>query len=197
MKKDADTTLPIHELIRGRWSPRAFEPRSLERETLELLFEAARWAASCFNEQPWRFLTARRDDPAGFELLLSTLGESNRRWAANAGALVIGVAKESFTRNDKPNRHARYDLGQAVATLALQAQSIGVVLHQMAGFDPQKVRALSEVPEGYEPLVAIALGYPAEPTSLPDDLQERERAPRTRKPQTDFVFGAHFSRAAE
>lgn len=197
MKKPADTKLPIHDLIRERWSPRAFDGRPLGRGELALLFEAARWAASCFNEQPWRFLVASRDDAEGFERLLATLGEGNRRWAERAGALAIGLAKTTFSRNDKPNRHAAYDLGQAVATLVLQAQALGLAVHQMAGFDSQKVIEAAGVPEGYLPVVAIALGQPAEPATLPDDLRERELAPRGRKPLSEVLFTSRFDEPLE
>ncbi len=157
-------------------------------EALRSLFEAARWAPSCFNEQPWRFLVARRTDPEAHEKLLSCLSEGNQRWAKQAPVLALSVARTTFTRNGKPNRHAFHDVGLAVAQLTLQATTTGLVVHQMAGFDPERARRLHAIPEGFEPVAVLAIGYPGEPDDLPEDLRERERAARSRRPQREFVF---------
>ncbi len=187
MDKPAPVAHDVHDLIRARWSPRAFADRPIDDAALRSLLESARWAASCFNEQPWRFIVARRDTD-DFNRLLECLVPGNQVWANRASVLMVSVARMTFTRNDKPNRHAFHDVGLAVSQLSLQATSLGIVLHQMAGFDRDKVIATYKVPEGFEPVTAIALGYPGDPEALADDLRERELAPRSRMPQKEFVF---------
>ena len=194
MEKPAKTDYEIHELIARRWSPRAFDPRPVERPLLRTVIEAGRWAASCFNEQPWHFLVAPREDEAAFATMLDCLLPGNQDWAKDAGVLMISVARLHFTRNGKRNKHAWHDLGQAAAHMALQATASGLFLHQMGGFDPDKARAVYEIPEGFEPVAAIALGYPADIASLPEDIQERERAPRARQPQSEFVLTGTWGR---
>jgi nitroreductase len=188
MTKAAPTEHDVHPLIRDRWSPRAFSGKPIEDAKLRSLLEAARWAASCFNEQPWRFIVAKREDGAAFEKLLSCLGEKNQTWAKHAGVLMISVARNTFTRNDKPNRHARHDVGLAVSQLTLQATALGLGVHQMAGFSSDRARELYAIPEGYDPVAAIAIGEVADPSTLPDDLEKRERAERSRRPQSELVF---------
>lgn len=188
MDKRADNQFPIHELLRQRYSPRAFSERTLDDEQLSSLFEAARWSPSCFNEQPWRFIVARRDNPDEFQAMLACLDEGNQPWAAHAAALFISVARTTFTHNDKPNRHAWYDLGQSVALLTVQAMSMGLYAHQMAGFDPDKARATYDIPAGFEPASAVALGHLGDPSALPEPYRTRELGPRTRKPLADLVY---------
>ena len=178
---------PIHELIRRRWSPRAFADRPVEPEKLLSLLEAARWAPSSSNEQPWSFIVATRDDRAAYDRLLSCLVEFNVQWAARAPVLMLSVAKLKFDSNGKPNRHAFHDVGLAVGNLLMQATALDLVVHQMAGFDVQKARELFQIPPGYEPCAAIALGYLGKPDSLPEPLRARELAPRFRKPLGEFV----------
>lgn len=192
MDKPAPSDYPIHELIQRRYSPRAFAPAEVSDADLASLIEAARWAPSCMNEQPWRFVVASRADPWAFSALLSCLDESNRRWADQAGALAFAIAKKTFTRNGKPNAYARYDTGQAVALLSVEATSRGLVVHQMAGFDASRATATLGLPADFEPVTAIALGPPGDPDQLPADLAERERAPRARKPQAELVFRGRF-----
>lgn len=193
MEKPAVTDVLLNEELRRRWSPRAFDPRPVGRETLRRIFEAARWAASAYNEQPWRFLLASRDQEPTFSLLLGCLKEQNQAWAANAGALAVGLARNFFTHNEKPNRHAHHDLGLAVAQLTLQAITEGIFVHPMAGFSPERVRQLWSVPEVYEPLVALALGHPGDPDLLGEDLRQREYAPRERRPLAELVFGRNWN----
>ncbi len=188
MEKPADAQYPIHELLRRRWSPRAFSDRRVEPDTLRSLLEAARWAPSSFNEQPWSFIVATKQDPAEYARLVSCLVEGNIQWAQHAPVLMVSVARLSFEEDGKPNRHAFHDVGQAVANLIVQATALGLVVHQMAGIHPDKVRELYGVPEQYDPVAAIALGYPGDPQSLPEKLRKRELAPRERKPVTEFVF---------
>lgn len=194
MEKPANADYEIHELIARRWSPRAFDPRPIERPLLRTVLEAGRWAASCFNEQPWHFLVAPREDQAAFASMLDCLVPFNQDWAKDASVLLIAVARMHFTRNGNPNRHAWYDLGQAAAQMAVQATASGLILHQMAGFDADKARAVYEIPAGFEPATAIALGYAADIDSLPADVQERERAPRTRQPQSEYVLTGTWGR---
>jgi len=192
MEKPAETAHPIEELLRRRWSPRAFAERLVEPEKLASIFEAARWSASCFNEQPWNFIVATRDDPAEFARLLSCLVDGNQAWAARAPVLMVSVARLNFAQNDKPNRTAIHDVGLATAHLILQAMAMGLFVHPMAGFYPDKVRELYGVPDGYEPVVAIAIGYPGDPATLSESLSQRELAPRTRKAQEEFTFRGRF-----
>lgn len=187
--RTAPAAHPVHALIAERWSPRAFdETRHVSEAELNQLLEAARWAASCFNEQPWVFCVARRDaNPAEFATLLACLSENNQGWAKRAGVLMIGLARQSFAANGNPNVMANYDLGQAVAQMALQAVALGLVSHQMRGFDVEKARSSLNVPAGTEPMVAIAFGHVAPASILPEALAAREVAPRVRKPAADFV----------
>ncbi|ACB50993.1 probable nitroreductase [Crocosphaera subtropica ATCC 51142] len=188
MKKPANNQYPIHELIKQRWSPLAFDNRLIEAEKIASLLEAARWAASCYNEQPWSFIVATKDNTEEYEKLLSCLVEANQKWAKDAPLLMLSVAKLSFERNNKPNRHAFHDVGLAVGNLTLQAQSFGLFVHQMAGFDVDKATQLYHIPDDYEPVAAIAVGYPGNVEQLEEDLQQRQLSPRSRKPLSDFVF---------
>jgi nitroreductase len=192
MEKPADTAYPIEELLRRRWSRRAFAERPVEPEKLARMFEAARWSASCFNEQPWSFIVATRDDAAEFARLLGCLVEGNQAWASHAPVLMVSVARLNFAQNGKPNRHAIHDVGLATAQMINQAMAMGLFVHPMAGFHPDKVRELYGVPEGYEPVAAIAAGYAGDPEALPDALRQRELAPRVRKPQEEFVLRGCF-----
>ena len=188
---------PVHELIAKRHSGRrAFSPKAVDAASIGSLFEAARWASSCSNEQPWSFLVTQKipetlvekDKPSAHDRLLRCLVDFNIQWARHAPVLILSVARLNFASTGKPNRHALYDVGQAAANLALQATALGLMAHQMAGFDVQKARTEFLVPDDHEPASVIAVGYPGEPTSLPEKLRARELAPRQRKPQRDFVF---------
>ena len=189
MEKLAETQVPIHEVIGRRWSPRAFLNLSVEPEKLLSLFEAARWAASSNNEQPWAFIVATRDDPQTYEGLLGVLVDFNRGWAKKAPVLILALAHTQFEKDARPNRHALYDLGQAAANLSLQATALGLTTHQMAGFNAQAAQERFAVPQGWEPVSVIALGYAGDPESLMEPLRQRELARRERKPLEKFVFG--------
>ncbi len=189
--KPAAADHDVHPLIRDRWSPRAFGDRPVEPAVLARLFEAARWAPSCANAQPWSFVFAHKADTAQFSAILDCLKPGNQKWADRAAVLMVSVAQLDFIKPGKPNRpnrHAYHDIGLAVAHLGLQATALGLVLHQMAGFDAGKARLALGIPEGHEAVTAIALGYPGDPAQLVEDLRVRELAPRTRKPQEAFVF---------
>src|ERR1700719_5033681 len=180
LKKPADTQVPIHDLIRNRWSPRAFESRAVEPEKLCALFEAARWAASSFNAQPWSFIVAAKDAPANFKKILDCFVEFNQGGAKNAPVVMLSVAAMNFAHNHEPNRHAFHDVGQAAANLALQATALGLQVHQMAGIDPEKARKIFGVPDTHEVVAGFAIGYPGDPTSLPEHFHKGETAPRER-----------------
>jgi nitroreductase len=188
VEKPAETAYPIEELLKRRWSPRAFADRPIEPEKLLRLWEAARWSASTANQQPWYFIVATKQDEAEHTCLLSCLRENNQQWASRAPVLMVSVAKLTFDANGQPNRHAFHDVGLAVANLITQATALGLGVHQMAGFYPDRVRELYGVPEGFEPVAGIVLGYAGDPDILPDDLKQRELAPRVRKPLESFVF---------
>jgi len=188
MEKPAPAAYPIDDEIKRRWSPRAFSERKVEPEKLLSLWEAARWAPSSFNEQPWFFLVATKENEAEFERLLSCLTEGNQQWARLAPVLMISVAKLRFDKNGKPNRHAFHDVGLAAATMVFEATDLDLFVHQMAGFMPEKVVELYSIPEGFEPVAAMAVGYGADPDELPAELREREMEPRKRKPLESFVF---------
>ena len=188
MEKPAATDYPIEEILRRRWSPRAFSDRIVEPEKLRSLWEAARWAASSFNEQPWSFIVATRQQPEEHARLLSCLVEKNQQWARQAPVLMVSVARLNFEKTGKPNRHAFHDVGLAVGNMIVQATALGLFVHQMAGFSPEKVREIYGVPEGHEPVAAIALGYGADVDGLPEPFRGPELAARTRKPIENFIF---------
>lgn len=196
MEKPAPTDAEVHDLIRHRWSPRSFADRPVEPAKLRLLFEAARWAASCFNEQPWSFLVATKGDKASYDAIFASLVSGNQAWAGSAPVLAISVAKRAFDRNDKPNPHWWHDVGLAMGNLTLQATDLGLFVHQMMGFSADRIRESFSVPEGHEPVAAIAIGYPGDPAALPDGLREREVATRERRPMESFVFCAAWGSTA-
>ena len=185
--KAARPDYSIHDLIANRWSPYAFDGRPVEQEKLYSCLEAARWAASSYNEQPWSFILATRDNPAAFNAMLECLVEANQEWAARAGVLMLTVTSRSFVRNGKPNRMAEHDIGLAIGNLTVQATSLGLAVHQMAGINPSKARQVYAIPESHDPLTAVAIGYVADPKAE-DAFAERDRAPRSRKPLSEFVF---------
>ena len=191
----------LDQLLEKRFSPYAFSSRPVEPEKLCKLFEAARSAPSCYNEQPWRFVVATCEDAGAFERLLETLVEQNRQWARHVPVLALSVAKLDFTHNGRPNRHAWYDVGQAAAYLTLQATELGLYVHQMGGFDAGKARELLNIPEGYEPAAMMAVGYLADSGSLPEGLRQHDRPRRVRKPLDSLFFegtwGEPWSQAAD
>lgn len=174
--------------VRHRWSPRSFADRPVSPADLKLIFEGVRWAASSYNEQPWRFIVGVRGSEA-YGKIFNSLGEFNQAWAKTAPVLILGVAKPAFTHNNTPNHYAYHDLGQAAATLCYQAISQGLFTHQMAGFDHEVARKAFGIPEDYIIGSVTALGYLGEPSALPPGgMQDQEVSPRTRKNLSDFVF---------
>lgn len=191
MEKPAPAAHPVHELVARRFSPCAFAARPVDPDALRSLFEAARWAPSASNGQPWRFVVATAAEPETLAAFVGALAEGNQRWARAAPVLVFAVTEP--TRGEgKPNLHARYDLGQAVAWLSVEATARGLRVHQMGGFDAERARAAAGIPADLDVVTAIALGHPGDPGGLPDDLRARETAPRQRRPQAEFVFGPRW-----
>lgn len=178
-------------LLHRRRSPYAFDPDAAVSDAdLARVFEAARWAPSSFNGQPWRFVVGRRGD-AAYTAIRDALAGRNPEWATTAPVLGLSVASETFARSGRPNRHRRHDTGAATVVLALAAETLGLGLHQMAGFDGPAVTASLGVPDGFEPVAAFALGRPAaDPASVvPEDLAQRALRPKPRRPLGETVFG--------
>jgi nitroreductase len=180
----------INELAKRRWSPRAFdESKQVEREKILSLLEAARWAPSCFNEQPWRYLVFDGSDAEALKRARGCLIGFNV-WATKAPVLLLSIARESFINNSRPNRHAQHDLGLASGSLVLEAVNQGLIAHQMGGFDAEKARREFGIPAGHTPMAMIAIGYPRVNglDDLPRDLKAAELQPRTRKPIGQVAF---------
>jgi nitroreductase len=188
---------PIHELIARRWSPYALAGQPVPDDELRSLFEAARWAASSYNEQPWSYILATQAERAEFERLLSCLIEGNQPWAQAAPVLALGCTSLLFARNGKPNAAAIHDLGLASATLTFEATARGLYVHQMIGILPDRARELYRIPEEVQPLTGLAIGYLAEPETLPEPYRQRDLAPRTRKPLSEFVFAGQWGMPAK
>ena len=176
----------IHELIDKRWSPRSFSEAEPSPEALRVLFEAANSSASCFNEQPWRFVVARKSNREQWERILGLLAEKNQQWAQSAPVLGFSAGKKAFTHNGSPNRFGIHDAGMALSTMMIEAVALGLRVHGMGGFDPAKTREIFHVPEDFEIGAAFAIGYPAEPRP-----QERKR-----NPVSGVVFESDWEKSA-
>lgn len=192
MKTSSDIESPVLEVIKCRRSRRAYSSRPIEAEKIKSLFEAARWAPSSMNDQPWTYIYATKEQPELWSKLFDSLNESNKVWATNAPILVLSMVRTHFTVNGQPNSSARYDLGGANAFLILQATELGLNIHQMGGFDHQKAIVNLNVPDGYELGVMMAIGYHGNPETLSENLQQREVAPRQRYVQQEFVMNTTF-----
>ena len=179
MKKIANTQHPVHALIKERWSARAFSDKNISDELLNQFIEAASWAASSMNEQPWLYYAAHRGTPA-FNQMAEVLMPGNQTWAKEAAVLLISVARKKFI-NGNPNRHYMHDVGAANQNLMLEATANGVLGHLMGGFDVPKTKEVFNLSEDLDPVVLIALGYPGSAEQLPAPFNEREVAPRSRK----------------
>lgn len=188
--KHAPVPENVLHVVRHRWSPRSFADRDVSPADLKTIFEAVRWAASSFNEQPWRFLVGRRGSDT-YQKILSTLMEFNQLWARTAPVLILNFARTTFSHNGSPNPVALYDLGAAAATLSYQATALGLFTHQMAGFDRNLAHKVFQVPDDYIFGAAIALGYQGEPSALTNQqMLSQETSPRQRKPFNEFVLSA-------
>ena len=193
MRKTASTTVSVHPLLAERWSPRGFDrAHEIGGEALAALLEAARWAPSAGNSQPWRFLVARRGEPA-HDRLFAALAPGNQAWAGAASALIL-VAARTADDDGRPQPWALYDTGQAVAALVTQAQADGLAVHQMGGFDTDAVRAGFGLADGLTPVVVLAVGRQDSAAGLPEPLAAREAAPRTRHPVSDLLLPAPVAR---
>jgi nitroreductase len=193
--KQADPVDGILPIFHQRWSPRSFSDREVSLADLAKAFEAARWAASSYNEQPWRFLVGIRNSNT-YKKIFDSLMPVNQAWAVHAPVLILGATKTTFSHNSTPNRVALYDLGAAASYLTLQAAALGLSTHQMAGFDTSVARRAFEIPEDFALGAVIALGYQGEPAALANEQQlAQEVATRTRKPLKEFVFSSWNSPA--
>jgi nitroreductase len=186
--KEARPEHPVLSVIAQRWSPRSFANRPVEPEKLRQVLEAARWAPSSYNEQPWRFLIAMKDAPEAYAQMLGVLNEKNQRWAQQAPVLMLTVAKRTFSRNGKPNRHAWHDVGLAMGNLLAQATALDLYVHQMAGIHPEKAREVYAIPEDFGVVAGAAIGYLGAPDDLPESFRNSETKARSRRalPQTVF-----------
>lgn len=195
MTKVAQTQSPIHDIIARRWSPRAFADKPVESDKIISLLEAARWAASSSNVQPWSFIIATKDTPAAYDQLLQCLMEGNQIWAKDAPLLMLSVAS-LYRKPEKPNRHAFHDVGMASTQLVLQATAMDLYVHMMGGFHKDKAQKTFQIPDTHEPVAAFAMGYLGQPDQLPDKLKEQELADRVRKPLSEFVFTGGWGQTA-
>ncbi|MBC7944648.1 MAG: nitroreductase family protein [Burkholderiales bacterium] len=188
--KTASTSVAIDALIAKRWSPRAFDhAKPVSHAQLISLFEAARWAPSCFGDEPWRYIAWDRGrDEAGWQKAFACLSPGNQQWVKNAPLLLASIAGSEFSQSGKPNRWAQHDTGAASENLVLQAASLGLAAHQMGGFDKEKLIAAFGIPSGFTPMAMIAIGYQASPDLLPPDYKARELASRTRKSLGEKFF---------
>lgn len=196
MKKEAPTDHPVHALVSGRWSPYWFDDREVAPDDLRSILEAARWAPSSYNEQPWSYLVATRNQPEPFGRMIECLVEGNRTWAASAAVLMIGIIARNHARNGAPNRACEHDLGLAAATLTFEASARGISVHQMSGILPEQVHDTYGVPDTHTPLTAIALGYCAPPDQLPERYCDRQHRARERRALDEFVFAGRWGEPA-
>lgn len=195
LSKSAESKSNLHPHIRERWSPRSFRDSSVPLEDVRTLLEAARWAPSSSNEQPWRFILGRKEDKDTFLKVLSVLNESNQVWAKNAPVLLLAVAKKTNSKGAE-NRWARHDVGLALGSLVFQAMALGLHVHMMAGFNADKAHEVFHIPDDYDVTTAAAIGYVGDPNALPEKLKERELAARTRKPIEEIAFTSDWGHPA-
>lgn len=179
----------INKLIKNRRSPVLYSDRPLEKEKLELLFEAARWAPSSHNQQPWRFIYAKKEDINDFNRVFDCLTPANQLWAKRVPVLILSIAETISGYNKKVNKYAFHDVGLAVSNLIFQATSMGLFVHQMGGYDNEKARINLKIPRDYDPVAMIAVGYLAESyKDFPKELIKREKTPRSRKLLSEIVY---------
>jgi nitroreductase len=196
-RKSAAPDHDILDVFARRWSPRAFADRRVEPEKIRRMLEAARWTMSSYNEQPWRYVVAsRHDEPEAYAQLLRCLSDGNQSWAENAPVLMMSFYKTTFSRNDRPNRCAPHDTGAASAALTFQATAMDLYVHQMAGIEKDVARETYDVPDDFEPMAGLAVGYLGEPEMLNEKQQKSETSPRSRNSHEDFVFGETWGNPA-
>jgi nitroreductase len=185
----SETPESLHQVLRSRWSPRAFVDRPVPPEIIRSILEAAQWAASSYNEQPWRFVLAAKQDVAAYDRLFQLLMPANQSWVKDVPVLLLTLAKQTFSHNAAPNYYGMHDAGQALAQMAVQATALGLHTHAMGGFDHQKARGVLDIPDDYSIGAMVAVGYPGSADQLDEPLRGRELAPRTRKPLDEIAFG--------
>ncbi len=193
MNNEANTKYNINPLLKKRWSPRAFSEKPVEKAKLQRMFEAARWSPSASNEQPWAFILGEKGDET-YNNIMSTLVEFNQIWSQFAPVMIVSCAKKDVAKGDGENLNRMYDLGQAVAHLTFQAAAEGLYVHQMTGFDAEKANNLFQVPENFEAISVIAIGYIGDPAILHPKLEKLEYADRIRKPLKEFIFSGGFGK---
>lgn len=176
----------VHYLITDRWSPVAFDDREVEYDRMQLLFEAAKWAPSARNAQPWRFIFATRK-MSDYKVFLDLMTEANRLWASTAPLLVMPLAQVISTYKNRPNRLALYEAGMAVGNLLMQATATGLLVHQMSGYDVERAKETLVIPTRYEPLTILAIGYKGDASKLPEDVAAWESRERTRMETAQFL----------
>lgn len=193
MEKNAIVKYSIHSLIEKRWSPRAFSDKAVEKDKLQKLFEAARWAASAYNEQPWRFILGIKNANETFTKINNSLVQFNQDWASQAPVLVAVLTKKTHTHNNETNESAHYDAGLAVGNLILQATAEGLYAHQMGGFSKEALIESFNIPDDFVPIAVIALGHIGDANNLPEYLKNMESNGRSRKDFNEFVFEKQFA----
>ena len=197
MQKPAITSVTIQEIIAKRWSPRAFDAtKSVSHEQIIALLEAARWAPSSYNDQPWRFMVCDKiSNPTAWQAAFDCLAPSNQTWVKDAPLLLLGCANTILDVNQQANRFAQYDTGAAAENLVLQAASIGLAAHQMGGFNSDAAREAFKIPAQFTPMAMLCVGYEGDANDLPDELKTRELAERKRKPLGDLFFAGTWGKA--
>ena len=193
----AITSVAIEDHLARRWSGRVYDPaRPVTRPQLLALLEAARWAPSCFGDQPWRYLVwDRMQDAGNWQRAFGCLGEFNQGWAGKAPVLMLALADTQFNHNNQPNRWGGYDTGAASMSLCVQAVALGIMVHQMGGFDGGKVQKEFAIPERFTPMAMIVVGYQLAKADIPADMREREFAARQRRPLGELVFSGEWGKA--
>jgi len=187
----------IHELLEKRYSPKAFDDKGIEQEDLIKLLEAARWSPSSMNEQPWRFIVGVKNQDETHDKIYDTLADGNKLWAKNAPVLILTIASNFYQRNGEPNKHAGYDLGQAIANLTFQATALGLYVHQMGGFSAQKAKELFDIPEGFTPMTVVAIGHLGNSEDLPEKVRPADKSKRKRKEFEEIVFQDYFGNKSD
>ena len=197
LAKPATPATPIHDLMAQRWSPRAFDAQKpVTRKQVFALVEAARWAPSCFGDEPWRYIVwDRTQDAASWQKAFDCLAEGNQVWVKNVPILIAATADPHFRHNGKDNRWSQYDTGAASMSICLQAVALGLAAHQMGGFDAQKLAAAFAIPDNITPMAMIAVGYQAEPKILEGGVHANEIAPRKRQPLGSLFFDGAWGKA--
>lgn len=196
-RKVAHPDYDVLDVFAQRWSPRAFADRPVEPEKIRRMLEAMRWTMSSYNEQPWRYVVATKGDADAYERLLHCLAEGNQSWAKQAPVLMLSFYKTTFSQNETTNRCASHDVGAASAALTFQATEMGLFVHQMAGIRPDVARETYDVPDDFEPMTGLAVGYLGDPTTLSERMQSAETSPRTRKPLDALVFGDGWGESSD